>query len=128
MSKLADSGFWRRIIGSFIILLFAWQIAVPLASAESPGAMQCCRRMHGKMACCPHSSKNAGGPAVTDARGCSGDCAAVAPLTSPLIVRPEHQVSGIEHDSLSPVLLGLFIHAATFVSSNLFQRPPPVVS
>jgi len=127
MSKDLKSGL-RRNICSFIILLFAWQVLTPIASAAGEsGTMACCRQVHGKKACCPqHSKERSGGPALREAGGCAGDCAAVAPTLPQFAAGSEASRFAVHADSLARVSEAFFTHTATPVSSNSFQRPPPL--
>jgi len=128
MGKVSDNRAWRKTICSFIVLLFAWQIVSPMLFAGTPTCtMQCCRRAHGKGTFCQHGSKQTGGPALTEARGCSDDCAAVAPGFSPLVVRSTSATFAIADNAAQRLAVESFVRIATPASSNSFQRPPPVL-
>jgi hypothetical protein len=118
----------QRTICAFIVLIFAWQTAAPVASAGTSGCtMQCCRRTHGKKTCCRHSSNQTDGPSLAESRRCSGDCAVVAPASSPLVVRSTSVVFAIRAKGSPRLVAESFTRVATPASSNSFQRPPPVL-
>src|SRR4051794_809973 len=119
MSKGANNSL-RRSICSFIILLFAWQILAPVASAAGEGGtMACCRRVHGKKACCPqHSKGQSGSPSFREAGGCAGDCAAVAPTLPQFAAGFAASCFAVHADSADCAAEQFFTHTATPVSSN----------
>ncbi len=86
--------------------------------------MACCRRLHGKHTCCDHS-KRSDTPVFSEARGCGGDCASVAPGDSPVFSRNLSTASA--HPDTTP--FHLLTVKWTFVEAQLsvdfLQRPPP---
>jgi hypothetical protein len=125
VSRSPNRRLWHQTICSLIVLLFAGQIALPMATSPAC-TMQCCRRAHGKKSC-DHSSRQSSGPSFTESGGCGGDCTAVAPAFSPLAVRFRSAGFAIQVKGSPSPIAESFGHIAALASSNSFQRPPPLL-